>query len=746
MASHDSDASDGATSFRARLPVFERLEQSFRRRHIPYVQQNSNADCLAACIAMVLGWHGRHVRLDELRDRLGTGRDGATAMGGVRVARQYGLSGRGVALELKDLDFLPSGSILHWRFDHFVVLDRRDGEQFRIVDPALGPRSVSREEFGRNFTGVALTFEKASDFEPGNGRARGAWSYVRRYLSNSRLLTRIFVLTGVLQIVGVGLPVLTGVVVDRVIPRGDLQLMTLLAVGFAGLVVFHLISTMVRSYLLLHLRTELDARMTMDFLEHLFDLPLPYFQVRTSGDLMMRLNSNIQVREIITSSALSAVLDGILAVTFLGLLLLVNLALGAVVLVLASLRWALFAFTRGRVRELMTENLAKQAVSQGYQVQMFAGLETLKAAGAEPRALQHWSRLFVDVLNVNIARGRLDAVIQGVGGALAVGSPMVVLLVGASQVLAGHMSLGTMLAMSALASGFLTPVATLMTTALQFQQLGSYVDRLDDVLSTPREQERQEIKPAPTFQGRIELQDVTFAYGAGSEPTLHGISLRVEPGQLVAIVGPSGAGKTTLANLMLGLLRPTRGCIRFDGADLNTLEARSVRSQLGVVVQNAHLFGATVRECIALGDPTMSLERVEQAARLAHIHDDVMAMPMGYNTILSDDARTLSGGQRQRIAIARALAQRPAILLLDEATNALDSETERHVHASLAGLGCTRIVIAHRLSTIRDAHLIIELDKGRLAGAGTHEELLQANGVYGRLMRSQTAPPRPVPS
>jgi ABC-type bacteriocin/lantibiotic exporter with double-glycine peptidase domain len=250
---------------------------------------------------------------------------------------------------------------------------------------------------------------------------------------------------------------------------------------------------------------------------------------------------------------------------------------------------------------------------------------------------------------------------------------------------------------------------------MQFQQLGSYVDRIDDVLATPREQSRDEVVPAPRLQGSIELEEVSFAYTPASAPTIQQVSVRIQPGQLVGIVGPSGAGKTTLANLMLGLLRPSQGRILFDGTDLNTLEARSVRSQLGVVVQDTHLFGATIREAIALGDPSLPLDAIEQAARLAHIHDDIVAMPMGYNTLIGDMGAALSGGQKQRILLARALYKRPRILFLDEATSALDVQKEKAVNEAIRSLKLTRIIIAHRPETIASAERVIVLQGGKVA-------------------------------
>jgi ABC-type bacteriocin/lantibiotic exporter with double-glycine peptidase domain len=501
-----------------------------------------------------------------------------------------------------------------------------------------------------------------------------------------------------------------------------------------------------RAHLLLHLRTRLDTLLALGFVRHLVDLPYAFFLKRSAGDLMMRLRSNTTVRELLTTGAVSALLDGTMAGLYLVLLLVIDWPLGLLVFGLGALQVLVLALARQRNQQLMAESLETEARSQSYAYQLLAGIEALKAAGAEHRAVEHWSNLFASEINVSLARGRLNAMVDALMGGLGILSPLVILTAGAARVLSGDLTMGTMLALSALAAGFLEPLALLVTTGLQLQLLGSYMARINDVLDTPKEQQGQTVRPARRLNGRIQAENVSFRYSRLAPLVVNDVCLEIVPGQNVAIVGRSGSGKSTLAHLLLGLYEPQAGRILYDGADLAALEARSVRRQIGIVTQNAYLFGSTIRENIALTDPRLSLEAVERAARLACIHDDVAAMPLSYETPLIDGGASLSGGQRQRIALARALVHRPRILLLDEATSALDAVTERQVYSNLAGLDCTAIIIAHRLSTIANADLILVMEDGEVVERGGHDELLALRDRYFELVRSQTeaAPSRTV--
>lgn len=708
-----------------------------RGRKIPIIQQMEAADCGAACLAMVVGMYGRAITLDESRAAAGTNR-GTDALAIVRAATEFGLRGRGVRVDVADLDQVPRGAILHWGFNHFVVFERTRRSSVEIIDPAAGRRRIPIDKFRRQYTGIALLLEPDEHFVATTAGRSRSWRYLRQMLAQPGLLSRVLVTSVALRILALTLPVLTAMIVDRVVPRGDHNLLGVVGIGVGVVLGFQLLANLIRSHLLIDLRTRLDTKLTLGFLSHLLALPYAYFNRRSAGDLMMRVASNAQIRELLTSSMLSTLLDGGLAVGYLAMLFVLSPKLAAVAAMIAVMQVLLLLVSRHRYAQLVSQDLESQARSQSYLVQMLVGIETLKVAGAEDRALEHWANLYVDELNVALAKSRLQALLDALNNLLQTAAPLALLGLGAYLVMEGDLRLGTMLATAALAAGFLTPLNSLVQSALQLQTLGSYVERIDDVLGAEPEQHRGAAVLPPRLTGAIELHQISFRYGPSEPLVVRDVSLVIEPGSTVAIVGRSGSGKSTLAALMLGLHRPTEGRISFDGYDLNELDHRRLRQQLGMVPQSPFIFAGSIRSNIALSDPSIPFDRVVAAARKACIEAEVRAMPMGFETIVSDGGSTLSGGQRQRIALARALLHDPAVLLLDEATSSLDASTERAVMDQLNSLRSTRIVIAHRLSTVINAGTIIVLDAGRVVETGTHEELMTLGGTYAMLVADQT--------
>jgi ABC-type bacteriocin/lantibiotic exporter with double-glycine peptidase domain len=718
------------------LGVLRRLGRTKGGR-VPYVQQLEAADCGAACLAMVAGYHGNAITLDQARTVAGRNR-GTDALSIMQGAEQIGLRARGVRIELPELRHLPRGSILHWDFSHFVVLDRVHGSSVDVVDPAFGRRALSIEQLGRHFTGVALVFEPSQAFvatPPGRSKVL---RYLGHLAAHPGLVARVLVTTVALRVLALALPVFTALIVDRVVPRGDHDLLYVVGGGIAVTLAFQLLANLIRAHFLIELRTRLDVSMTMGFVTRLLSLPYAFFHRRSVGDLLLRVASNTFIRDLLTSSLLATLLDGALAAAYLALLLWLSPLLALVTLAVAVLQLAVLLLSRHHYARLTSQDLESQARAHSYLVQMLVGIETLKVAGAESRALEQWGNLYIDELNVSLQRSRMKAVVDAVTSLLQTGAPLALLGVGAVLVLKGQLSLGAMLATTALATGFLTPFASLIESALQLQLLGSYVERIDDVLAAEPEQVRESLVAPPRLTGAIEVQNVSFRYGPNDPLVVRDVSLTVAPGATVAIVGRSGSGKSTLAALLLGIHRPTEGRIIYDGYDLAELDRKRIRRQFGMVPQSPFIFSGSVRSNIALTDPSLSLDRVVAAARRAGIDADIRAMAMGYDTPIADGGATLSGGQRQRLALARALVHDPAVLLLDEATSSLDATTERAVMDALRALRATRIIIAHRLSTIVRADRILVMQDGRIVESGTHGELMERRGVYAELVADQS--------
>jgi ATP-binding cassette subfamily B protein len=714
--------------------------------HVPFIQQLGSEDCGASCVAMVLAAHGVHEAAAECRILCGVGRDGARMRTLASVAARFGLTTRIVRAEAGDFATLPLPAIAHWRSSHFVVVERWVRGRVTIIDPALGRRSMSLEDFSASYSGVALVCEGGASVAPVPPRRRPLWvDYLAAMFHDvgaQGALAQIVVASVVLQATGLATALFTKLVVDDVVPPGSAVTLTVVAVAMAIVLAARTLTALVRSVVMIRLQTRLDARLTEGFFAHLLRLPYRFYQGRTSGDLLMRLSSNTTIRDILTTQLLSVMLDGPFALLYLAILAAVSPSFALIAAALAALQATLVLASLRPLVDLGQRSLAAKSDEQSCLIELMKGIAQLKASGAEERAFERWTELFRRQLAVSLERSAFTARVEIALGLVRSASPLVLLWYGATLVLANQLPLGTMLALGALASAFLTPFMALVQSSQHLQMLEAYIERLIDVLRA--EPERRPAAPAihvlrPRAAGSIEGRGLTFRFAPDAPPVVDDVSFSVAAGRQLGIVGSTGSGKSTILMLLLGLYEPTDGVVLFDGVPLRELDPYEVRRRCGVVLQDVALFGGTLRSNIALNAPDASLERIVEAAQLAGFHEDVERMPLRYETRLAESGSNVSGGQRQRIAIARALLARPEILLLDEATSHLDVAAEQRVIAKLEALRCTRIAIAHRLTAIRASDEILVLHRGRAVERGTHGELLARDGVYAALAAQQDA-------
>lgn len=717
-------------------PAKSRRKHKLRR--VPEMRQMSAVECGAACLAMVLNYYGHAASISEVQERCGVGRDGLSALAIVKSARKYGFRVRPVSIKQNDFRSVNLPAIIHWEFNHFVVLERWSPNHVDIVDPAVGRRRLTPEEFDEAFTGVVIMLEPGNQFEQqGQQSSFSLTTYLRSLLSVRGIILQIILTSLLLQVLGLSTPVLTEIVVDHIIPSRSIGMLTLLGLGMILLIVAQGVSTFLRGTLLLYLQTRVDAQMMLNFFEHLLSLPYRFFQLRLSGDLLSRVGSNIAIRQLLTNQLISTLLDGSTVVVYLIILVTQSGLIAGTALGIGAFQVALLLITAPIIRRLTKQDLAAQGKTQGYLNEALAGIATLKAAGAEQRALERWTSLFFDEMNISVRRDYLSSVVGSLLNVLSLSAPLLLLWIGAMQVTSGAMTVGTMFALNALAIGFLTPLGSLASTGQSIQIVRAHFERIADILEAEPEQDPRKVQSPPKLKGQIDVKGVSFQYDQNAPMVLEDIDVQIQPRKKVALVGKTGSGKSTLGKLLIGLITPTKGSIRFDGLPLEQLNYQEVRSQFGVVLQEAFIFSGSVRDNIALNDPSMDMSQVVRAARAAAIHEDIEHMPMKYETLVSEGGSAFSGGQRQRLALARALASHPALLLLDEATSALDVATEQVVEENLNSLSCTQVVIAHRLSTIKNADVILVLDQGHIVEQGTHKSLLQKNGYYARLIKTQ---------
>lgn len=709
------------------------------RRRVPFIAQMEAVECGAASLAMVLAYFGHHAPLSELRQACGVSRDGSNAKNIVVAARRYGLKTRGRRLEPSDLASVEVPAILHWEMNHFLVLERYTPSEVFLVDPASGRRRVAASDFDKSFTGICLELSPGETFTP---RARAPVSrqrYIDLLRAAGRALGMVLFASLALNVLSLTLPIATAVTIDDVLGRARFDWLGLVAACGAALVTFNAAYALLRGWLLVRVQRALDEQITSSFVEHLLDLPVPFFAQRPAADLMARVLSNRTLRDVLAGQSVALLAGGVTLVAYLALMVAFDPGLTVWVVAAAVAYGLVYSVARPVLLAANDDALRKDVAASSARLQILRGIATIKSSGVERVSHARWLNAWIESLGAQSRVALRRELVTSILFAIRAAVPIIVLWVGARRVLAGDLTAGRLIAFQMLQAGFLGPLEHIAQTLVRLQILPALLERMDDVLLSAREPAGGTV--SPRLEGSITLEDVSFRYGDTSPMVLSNISLAIHKGQKVAFVGPSGSGKSTLARLLLGLYTPTEGRIRFDEHDLSTLDVTSVRRQIGVVLQETALFDGTIADNLRLFYPNLPLDRLAQAARVAQIHEDIQALPRGYETRISASGGIFSGGQRQRLALARAIVHHPSLMILDEATSALDAVTEAAIERYLSTRACTRLVIAHRLSTVRDADLICVMEGGRIVEQGRHDDLLAAGGLYARLA---TGAERPV--
>lgn len=711
----------------------------FPIRHVktPTILQMEAVECGAACLAMVLAHFGRWVPLEELRIRCGVSRDGSNALNVLKAARSYGLEAQGMKVEMDGLSTLPMPLILFWEFNHFVVLEGMDGRGARINDPALGRRTVSLEDFSGSFTGVALRLAPGPDFQRG-GRRPALLPALRRRLEGSHgAFAYITVATLLLVLPGIVIPAISKIYIDKFLVDGQDTWVRPLIAGFAFAALLSLLLTFLQQHFLLRLQVKLAVAMTGRMLWHLLHLPVDYFAQRFAGDLSNRLQSNGRVARTL-SADLAINLVGIVTLILYGAIMLAYSApLAAVVIGAAAINLALMRLVWLRL-DNATQLLAQSAARQNsVAMSGLAAIETIKAEGAEDDLFSRWAAHQGRFVSLSQEIGRDTRLLGVVPGFLTALANVAVLGFGTTQVMEGQLSIGDLVAFQALAASFSGPIARLVGLGSTLQTARADIQRIDDVLNYPAPHHARTEDAGRRLSGRLQLKDVTFGYSRLAPPLIEGLSLTVEPGARVAVIGASGSGKSTLVKLAAGLYQPWAGEILLDGQPLAQIAPATLTRSVAAVDQDITLFADTLRNNITLWDPVIEDSAVEAALDDACLRDLVHQREAGIRSQVAEGGRNLSGGERQRLEIARALVRGPSLLLLDEATAALDPVTEQMIDTAIRRRGCACLIVAHRLSTIRDCDEIIVLDQGRIVERGTHDSLRDAGGLYARLIATE---------
>lgn len=686
-------------------------------RRLPLVLQTEAAECGVACLTMLAGYFGYHTDLADLRRRFGLSLKGATLKDVIRVADQIGLATRPVRLELHELHLVKLPCIIHWDLNHFVILKKVTRSRVIIHDPSLGVRKLSLAEFSKHFTGVAVEVTPTSTFSsitpPPRVKIR---NMLGRLVGIKRSLFQLLLLAFAIEIFAIMSPLFMQWVVDQAIVSADFELLNILVLGFALLMLIRISVDTMRGWMLMVLGASIKVQARTNLFTHLVHLPSTFFEARHLGDIMSRFGSQDTILTAITTELIESVLDGLMVgFTLIIMFLYAPILAGIVVFaafIYAVLRWTSYT----PLRQASAEAIVWTAKRNSHFLESLRGIKTIKLFNAQERRRSHWLYLLVESVNRQLTTQKLRLFFSTSKSLLRGSLAIIIVWLGASRVMDNTMSVGMLLAFIAYKDQFFSRVGALIDRLVDLYMLKLHAERLADIALT--DQEPRDVTTAQFEPFRepvsVRVKDLSFQYSDNDPVILDGLDFRIDPAESVAITGVSGCGKTTLLKILAGLLKPTSGEILIDGEPLSRVGIDRYRATIGVVMQDDQLFAGSIADNICFFAETYDFDLIEECARQAAVHNDIVGMPMGYHTLIGDMGTVLSGGQKQRVLIARALYHKPMLLLLDEATSHLDVAGEKLVNDAIKSAQITKVIVAHRPETIRSADRVIELDKGRI--------------------------------
>lgn len=716
------------------------LPNRAKRVKTPTLLQMEAVECGAAALGIILGYYRLFVPLAELRRECGVSRDGSKASNILKAARNYGLQAKGFKKELEQLKNLPLPFIVFWNFNHFLVVEGFSKERVYLNDPASGPRTVSQQEFDQGYTGVVLVMEPGREFKKCDRIPSKFFSLWQRLQGSLGALFYCVVAGFFLTVVGLAVPIFSQIFVDDILvqQRQDWLRPLLLAMAIASLLQGWL--TLLRLRYLRRLKIKLSVGMSSRFLWHILHLPVSFYAQRFAGEISDRTTLNDEVADVLSGKLATTAIDTVMVIFYALVMLQYDWILTAIAIGFAAtnvfiLQW----ISRQRVdaNQRLVQEYGKAA---GTSIAALQSIETIKASGLESDFFSRWSGYYTKAINSQQELGVTNQIFSVLPTLLSALSSMLLLVVGGLRVMDGHLSIGMLIAFQGLMQSFQEPVNNLVNFGSTLQELEGNLIRLDDVLNNPITVGAgltKEFTNYQLLQGYVELRNISFGYSRLEPPLIENFNLSIKPGQRVALVGGSGSGKSTIAKLVSGLYQPWTGEILFDGTPREQIPQEILANSVAMVEQEILLFGGSIRDNLTLWDATIPDKNLMQACQDAAITDVILSMSGGLDGELIEGAANLSGGQRQRLEIARALVNKPSILIMDEATSALDAETEKIIDENLRRRGCTCIIVAHRLSTIRDCDEIIVLEGGKVVQRGNHQQLWQVEGVYSRLIRTE---------